>query len=1087
MRARTLLFVLVLGTMLGLAGTCYAATNVPASTIMVDTIWSASSSPYILGAGGVAVGSGVILTIEPGVVVKTFYGGITVAGTLDVKGTAVAPVVFTSLQDDTVGGDTNQDGDSTAPAPGDWRSINTTNTNSVINLEHADIRYGGQCHYTGCYALGSVENGNGTLTVSDSKISYSSSAGIATTYGGTTTITHTELAHNVYGNYLTRGTSQLSGCNIYNNSYYGVYNSTTATTTATYTYWGDPSGPYSASYNSSGAGDALYGKVDFKPWLDAPDGNPVIEGPRVSNVLFLPGIEASELYTTKLLGENRVWLPNSLVGGDAPYLDMADPSMDDGIYAKERGIVGAAYGVYDVYAPFVTQMNQMVATGTIAEWEPVAYDWRLDYEDLLTSGNDINGNIYYRGSNAATSTPYIVQELERLAATSKNTGKVTIIAHSNGGLLAKALLTHPEYAQYVDKLILVASPQLGTPQAIGALLHGFDQGLPAPFFQLFMSDADARYLAQSMPMAYNLLPSAAYLGSASVPVVSFDTATLSDWASKYGSSISTLSALGTFLSDASRPIPYNATFDYHDTAIPLVASSTLFTNAGQVHNELDNWTPPADIKVITIAGWGNATVSGIEYEKLPFTQCILGSAPGDCDIFTRLAYRPTFVVDGDGTVIDESAQWDKGGGAEKYWVNMRSFNADLAPVLPYSHANILATKPAQDLIESLLTNSTTTIPQYVTTDRPSYSGSDPRLFFVAHSPVTLGFTDSSGNYTGATASSVEFSIPSVDYQRFGEVQWLSVPKSMAGQVVMRGTGAGSFALDIQEQQGNTVVATTTFAAIPSATSTVATFAINPAVDPTASGTLEVDYDGDGQVDSSFEAKQGEMVLPVFDSTPPEAIIGFSTTTNAIEISGVDETSSTTVSSTATSTTITDQAGNWLTISTGGEKPGRGNGSHNDLPLPWAESPAFNWSRSVSRDFAQGNNWGAPDWQDLVPGNKFGLGHDFGPGTATLTIRSLSYSTGTTTSEAATLRYFWNTNKKGEYTTFISSIKTPTGHMIAIYIPSLDKTFIVAGSPKDDDEDLSTKAATLLIRKKIRAYNGLYIPNVRTERGIVIIK
>jgi hypothetical protein len=30
----------------------------------------------------------------------------------------------------------------------------------------------------------------------------------------------------------------------------------------------------------------------------------------------------------------------------------------------------------------------------------------------------------------------------------------------------------------VDKVIFVAIPQLGTPQAVGALLHSYDQGIP---------------------------------------------------------------------------------------------------------------------------------------------------------------------------------------------------------------------------------------------------------------------------------------------------------------------------------------------------------------------------------------------------------------------------------------------------------------------------------------------------------------------------------------------------------------------------------------------------------------------------------
>ena len=103
-------------------------------------------------------------------------------------------------------------------------------------------------------------------------------------------------------------------------------------------------------------------------------------------------------------------------------------------------------------------MNNLVTGGTVAAWEPIAYDWRLDYADLLANGNDVNGNIYYRGTNAATTTPYIVQELKRLAASSR-TGKVTIVASTLTEVFwLKHFWTHPEYAQYVDKLVLVATP-----------------------------------------------------------------------------------------------------------------------------------------------------------------------------------------------------------------------------------------------------------------------------------------------------------------------------------------------------------------------------------------------------------------------------------------------------------------------------------------------------------------------------------------------------------------------------------------------------------------------------------------------------
>ena len=130
----------------------------------------------------------------------------------------------------------------------------------------------------------------------------------------------------------------------------------------------------------------------------------------------------------------------------------------------------------------------------------------------MNNGNKIGDNISYL---TATSSPYVIQELKRLAKSSK-TGKVTIVAHSNGGLVAKALmqkLGDAETAKLIDKVIFVAVPQVGTPQAIGALLHGYEQGLPKDWISVFLSESTARTLAQNMSSAYNLLPSANYFAS----------------------------------------------------------------------------------------------------------------------------------------------------------------------------------------------------------------------------------------------------------------------------------------------------------------------------------------------------------------------------------------------------------------------------------------------------------------------------------------------------------------------------------------------------------------------------------------------
>ncbi|MBT4499745.1 MAG: hypothetical protein HOC74_18605, partial [Gemmatimonadetes bacterium] len=96
----------------------FAETEV--SGTVADTIWTTAGSPYIV-KGNLIIPENVTLGLESGVVVKfnnTHY--IRVNGILDMQGTSDNPVVFTSWKDDSAGGDTNNDADTTVPSPGDW-------------------------------------------------------------------------------------------------------------------------------------------------------------------------------------------------------------------------------------------------------------------------------------------------------------------------------------------------------------------------------------------------------------------------------------------------------------------------------------------------------------------------------------------------------------------------------------------------------------------------------------------------------------------------------------------------------------------------------------------------------------------------------------------------------------------------------------------------------------------------------------------------------------------------------------------------------------------------------------------------------
>lgn len=100
--------------------------------------------PYVF-TGVSTVQSGATLTIPASTVVKFASDGssLTIAGRLIASGTSGGNVVFTSIKDDTSGGDTNNDSASTSPSAGDWRNLTFTNNNATSTLTYAAVRYGG--------------------------------------------------------------------------------------------------------------------------------------------------------------------------------------------------------------------------------------------------------------------------------------------------------------------------------------------------------------------------------------------------------------------------------------------------------------------------------------------------------------------------------------------------------------------------------------------------------------------------------------------------------------------------------------------------------------------------------------------------------------------------------------------------------------------------------------------------------------------------------------------------------------------------------------------------------------------------------
>lgn len=97
----------------------------------------------------VVMASGAKLTIDPGCLIKLNNGStFFIDGGLQAEGTSAAPIIFTSLADDSLAGDTNNDGLSHGVAA-QWDGIafRSTATSSACVMRHCQFRFGGQTGY----------------------------------------------------------------------------------------------------------------------------------------------------------------------------------------------------------------------------------------------------------------------------------------------------------------------------------------------------------------------------------------------------------------------------------------------------------------------------------------------------------------------------------------------------------------------------------------------------------------------------------------------------------------------------------------------------------------------------------------------------------------------------------------------------------------------------------------------------------------------------------------------------------------------------------------------------------------------------
>lgn len=577
-----------------------------------------------------------------------------------------------------------------------------------------------------------------------------------------------------------------------------------------------------------------------------------------SSVLFLPGIQASRLYKERsLVGEDQLWEPSVTFGNDFVDLAMTESgeSIED-VYTKPGDAIGRTRyigGNLVAYETFLAELAVQKTEEAIADYEVLAYDWRYDVQDIVKDG-------IITGEPGEQTTIFPIDALIALIEKTPS-GRISIVAHSNGGLLAKAMLQEiedqcnggldPCPLNNIDQLILLGSPQTGTPQAFNQLLHGPPiTDLLAAFV---LQPVQFRSVSKNLPGAYGLLPNEDYFSGLNAPLITFNSTGgyLDSWVDAYPDGVDSPEILRQFLlAEQGRGVVGPG-----QLSLPLILNETVLNQGMSTSESLSDWQAPDALQVIEIVGVGELTTAGLRYETVMERPCII------CPVLPLTKPIPTMSLYGDQTVMARSAS-GYGGEKETYYVDLKQYNLlasneDDDDIFPSTHANLSEPADVQTLIFALVSSSTLTDSAYISTTLPEYEG-ESFDGLSTHSPVDILAEDIDGNQTGLVVDEsgnhiIVEDIPGSRFFQIGSSSYLYVPSDTEYQVFIEGNDEGSFSLIIDDiVEGET--ANTRFR-VEDATTTASTTALFQK-DGDVFTDLMIDVDGDGIA---------EMSVPIDDS------------------------------------------------------------------------------------------------------------------------------------------------------------------------------------------------------------------------------
>ncbi|MED3789993.1 hypothetical protein P4576_22740 [Peribacillus frigoritolerans] len=388
----------------------------------------------------------------------------------------------------------------------------------------------------------------------------------------------------------------------------------------------------------------------------------------MTRVIFVPGIKGTELFN----GENKVWLPKTQ--NDLDFLRMENKLRSE----DPIGIFNAVIWKFNIYKRIVDKLKGWFPSNA----ETFGYDWRDD---------------------AKSNSEILVEEIKDLYSKNNVDEKVTIVAHSMGGIIAKLAifeLNKQGLIHLVDKLITIGTPWLGAPDALKVLSYG-ENGIfrGTDTISQFMDDSRMMELSRQYPSAYQLLPNKAYYDQPD---------------GKYVRTVD------------------KKEVSYQDIISKVKTFFNCWDEENKVFKNIDVWTKyvapihkamlsplPDDIEHECIIGVGEPTLYGLSMESEE----------------KRKEFKGEFAFkNGDGVVpLISAIPIDGSKKLKKYYVRGE-------------HAYLCSNKKVIKIVENILLGDTKTLPNGVTTYEPENSELKKGKLAIIKCPVDSTILDNEGAY-----------------------------------------------------------------------------------------------------------------------------------------------------------------------------------------------------------------------------------------------------------------------------------------------------------------------------------------------------